>query len=89
MSYLSRTIQKKIDDVISRGKSILLLGPRQTGKTTLIEKIPASLNISFISPRVRLRYEIDPTQLADEIEAIAENSKKKPLLLLMKSRKSR
>lgn len=36
MTYISRLIDKNIEQALRRGKSILLLGPRQTGKTTLI-----------------------------------------------------
>ena len=82
MDYISRKIQDKLNDALSRGKSILLLGPRQTGKTTLIKRIPAALNISFIAPRVRLRYEMDPSVLADEIEALTENNDIKPLVIV-------
>lgn len=36
---IKRQIQKNIKDRINSGKAIILLGPRQTGKTTLLEKI--------------------------------------------------
>lgn len=39
MAYILRLLQDKIEKIIKRGKSILLLGPRQTGKTTLIRKM--------------------------------------------------
>ena len=36
---LTRVIQKSIESVFFKGKAILVLGPRQVGKTTLIKKI--------------------------------------------------
>lgn len=82
MEYISRVIELKINQYLQQGRSILLLGPRQTGKTTLIKRLPAALSISFIQPRVRLRYEKDPSLLADEIEALSEDSKELPLVVI-------
>ena len=70
MSYIFRKITPLILAVLERGKSVLLLGPRQTGKTTLLRHIPSDLTISLIEPRHRLRYEKDPQLLADEIGAL-------------------
>lgn len=36
MTYIPRFIEQNISATLNRGKSVLLLGPRQTGKTTLI-----------------------------------------------------
>lgn len=73
--YIHRLLEKRLDDVLSRGKSILLLGPRQTGKTTLINQIPADKRFTLADPRERLRYEKDPAALTAEIEHIAEHTK--------------
>lgn len=81
MVYINRKISPKLEDLLKRGKSVLLLGPRQTGKTTLLNKLKPDFSISFIQPRVRLQYEIDPSSLADEITAL--NVKiKKPLVII-------
>lgn len=72
----------RLESILARGESVLLLGPRQTGKTTLIKRIPAAMNLSLITPRVRLRYEMDPTLLADEMAAIAEEYDRPPLIIL-------
>lgn len=77
-----RIIAKVINEYLAKGRNILLLGPRQTGKTTLIQQIPAALFISFIQPRLRLRYERDPSLLADEIEVLAETMAAKPLVIV-------
>ena len=67
-----RLIQPRLEQHLAKGQNILLLGPRQTGKTTLIQQIEAARFLSFIQPRLRLRYEKDPSLLGDEIEALAE-----------------
>lgn len=81
MVYISRKLTPKLETLLKKGKSILLLGPRQTGKTTLLSKIKADLVISFIQPRVRLQYELDPSSLADEIEHLSTKIKN-PLIIV-------
>jgi predicted AAA+ superfamily ATPase len=66
----TRQLQPALARHLARGKSILLLGPRQTGKTTLLGELDADLTVSLASPAVRQRYERDPTALADEIAAL-------------------
>ncbi len=44
---IERSIERQIKDKLFKGKEILLFGPRQVGKTTLIKKIVAEANISF------------------------------------------
>jgi len=53
MEIIQRTIEKKLTTAVAQEKSILLLGPRQTGKTTVLDQIPAQLKISFIQPPLR------------------------------------
>jgi uncharacterized protein len=81
MVYINRKITSALKRLIKQGKSVLLLGPRQTGKTTLLNKLKPDLSISFIQPRVRLQYELDPTSLADEIEALNKKIKC-PLIII-------
>jgi len=70
MKYISRKISSHILHALERGKSVLLLGPRQTGKSTLIEKqIKPDLSYSFLQPGIRNRYEQNPSLLTQEIEA--------------------
>jgi predicted AAA+ superfamily ATPase len=69
MSYIFRKIKDSIDEALNRGKSILLLGARQTGKTTFIEKeIQPDISYSFLDPEIRIRYEKDPTLLFKELK---------------------
>jgi predicted AAA+ superfamily ATPase len=63
------------------GKSILLLGPRQTGKTTLLNRISGDFYLSFVRPDTRLRYEKNPGLLTGEVDAISD--KKKQALVLL------
>src|SRR5688572_8576346 len=72
--YLYRLLESNIHTVLKRGKSILLLGPRQTGKTTLINQIPATKRFTLANPRDRLRYEKEPFALTAEIEALKDNN---------------
>lgn len=69
---LDRAIAADLSKTILKSKSILLLGPRQTGKTTLLAQLTSVLMISLIQPRVRQKYEQDPSLLADEVEALQE-----------------
>jgi len=70
MKYISRDIEKEIRHTLKRGKSVLLLGARQTGKTTLIEEtIDPDICYSFVNPKVRRRYEQSPFLIGDEVEA--------------------
>ncbi|MFQ6611327.1 MAG: AAA family ATPase, partial [Fidelibacterota bacterium] len=43
-----RTLQNTLIDKIGKGKAILLVGPRQTGKTTLIHTILKDKNHLFM-----------------------------------------
>ena len=68
---------------MGRNRSVLLLGPRQTGKTPLIERLGGALSVSFARPDVRQRYEKNPALLAAEVEALrGAKSAVRPLVLL-------
>ena len=81
--YYRRLIEPRIGHHLARGKSILFLGPRQTGKTTLLSDLAADVTISLISPRTRQRYERDPSILAGEVRALPRRlakGRKRPLV---------
>jgi predicted AAA+ superfamily ATPase len=81
--YLSRLIEKNIPPILDRGKSILLLGARQTGKTTLMEQVTADRRISLANLGTRLRYEKEPAIFSQEIEQLAEKTKDRiPLIII-------
>ncbi len=83
MKYIPRIAEGRIRKALDRNKSILLLGPRQTGKTTLLERIGRELFVSFVRPDIRLRYEKAPSLLAGEVAAISrKKDRRRPLVLL-------
>lgn len=79
MPLVSRSIELRLNKALKRGKSILLLGPRQTGKTTLVKSIKADLYINLARPATRQAYERDPARLTREVEAIRSSS---PLVVI-------
>lgn len=83
MDYKKRFIENKIENIIRRKKSVLLLGPRQTGKTTLIERFNPDISLSLVNPSLRLRYEKEPSLLIKEVEALNKSSHgKEPLIII-------
>lgn len=62
----------KIKKQIDKGKSILLLGPRQVGKTTLCRGFKFDLEVNLASIKERMLFEKDPQRL----ERMTEGSKK-------------
>jgi len=83
MTFIPRLIESNVRDALERGKSVLLLGPRQTGKTTLIEeKIKPDISYSFVKARDRQRYEADPTLLEKELEAHVKDFSTKPIIFI-------
>ncbi len=73
MPLFPRALKKKLSQTLERGKSVLLLGPRQTGKTTLIDQYEADLEITLLISKVRRKYEADPDQLIREVQAASKN----------------
>ena len=68
MNFISRQIEKRFKRALDRKKSILLLGPRQTGKTTLVKSLKTDLYINLAKPTIRQLYEKDPGRLTREVE---------------------
>jgi predicted AAA+ superfamily ATPase len=50
--------------------SVLLLGPRQVGKSTLCERLEPTRTINLADERELLRYAKDPSTLRDELRAL-------------------
>lgn len=83
MKYIPRALQRAIGRHLGRGKSVMLFGPRQTGKTTLVARLPADLRITLVPPDVRQRYERAPAQLTAEIEALRSRRRGKRALVVL------
>lgn len=80
---IKRLIEAPLRHALDRGKSILLLGPRQTGKTTLVrEQLKPSFSYSFAHVGTRQRYEKDPALLEKELEARIADYETKPLIFI-------
>jgi predicted AAA+ superfamily ATPase len=71
-TFLNRLVANNIAKSLSGGKSVLLLGPRQVGKSTLIKEALAKNRrletILLQNPRLRQLYENDPGRLIQEYE---------------------
>jgi len=80
MQKILRSITQDILTTVKRGKSILLLGPRQVGKTTLLTELPLDHTISLARPIIRQQYERDIESFSKEVEALAEKLAKQPLV---------
>jgi predicted AAA+ superfamily ATPase len=76
-------VESRLAGTLARGRSTLLLGARQTGKTTLAQRLNPDMQLNFIRPEVRQRYERRPELLGAEIEGHPAPPKRKlPLVLL-------
>lgn len=83
MEYIHRFIESKIRESLDRGKGVLLLGPRQTGKTTLIEKqINPDISYTFAKSSIRQRYEQNPTLLEQELEERIQSYSQPPIVFI-------
>lgn len=80
MTHISRTLEARLSRILNRGKSVLLLGPRQTGKTTLISQLRSDIYLNLARPDNRMLYESNPHALEQEILTL--EGKTPPLVLL-------
>lgn len=79
---VNRQLLDALLDDIDTGLSILLLGPRQTGKTTLIGQLPYQKMINLLPNKTQADYQNNPERLIQEVEALAKLSSKKPLIII-------
>lgn len=83
MKPIQRRVEGQLAKALERGRSVLLLGPRQTGKTTLVEALQPDLLLNFLRPEIRQRYEREPRLLGGEVEDLAARTRsRKPLVVL-------
>ena len=62
--FISRRLRKEIRD---SPKSILLLGPRQTGKSTLIQSLEPDITFNLANERVFLQFARNPEELTERL----------------------
>jgi predicted AAA+ superfamily ATPase len=72
----NRTIEKQIIQQLKKGKSLLILGPRQVGKTTICKKLKFDVEINLASLKEKYRYEKDPILLEKLVSEKFINNKK-------------
>jgi predicted AAA+ superfamily ATPase len=68
---IDRFLKKRVQHIIDNRISIMLLGPRQTGKTTFVKELFKDLphlEYNFMKSRLRQRFERDPSLIIDEID---------------------
>lgn len=63
-------------------KSVLLLGPRQTGKSTLFENIQVDLKINLSLEREFIKYLRQPALLEEQVLALKRKDKQSPKVLI-------
>ena len=55
MEVIPRVAELRLRQSLERGRSVLLLGPRQTAKTTLTERFEGDLSLNLMRPELRQR----------------------------------
>ncbi len=53
MTFLARKVEPRMRQALARQKSVLLLGPRQTGKTTVLQQLKPDVGFNFQRPERR------------------------------------
>ena len=78
-----RTIESYISDLLDNYRCITIVGPRQSGKTTLSRKLFSEFEYyTFESPDLQSRVELDPRSfLRDISSAILDEVQKVPDLI--------
>jgi len=76
---IRRFLESKIETILGK-KSVLLLGPRQTGKSTLLQSLRPDLSINFAHEDVYHDHLKNPSLLALKTRALPERARKIVLL---------
>ena len=71
--HYRRAIEPEITRHLARGKSILLLGPRQTGKTTLLGGLNADLAVSLAAKQIKVDSATDQALVREFVEQLPED----------------
>lgn len=71
---LIRYLEKKLLHLIKKNYSCLIFGPRQTGKTSLVNRVFSNLkktiNYPLQNPTLRIELEASPGKIINQIEAL-------------------
>jgi predicted AAA+ superfamily ATPase len=68
--------------VFPKGQSIVLLGPRKTGKTTFLKhRFPGSLFIDLLQSDVARKYSTHPERLRQELLLLKKEQKELPIII--------
>jgi uncharacterized protein len=74
--------ERSVDFEEKLRKSFVLLGPRQTGKSTLLQtKFPDALQINLLSTRVFRQLSAAPEQLQDIVQAHVSASASRVIII--------
>ena len=60
--------------------NFFLFGPRQVGKSTLLQKVKPDLNINLLDPELQLSYEKNPNFLRQQIDDLRKGIQAKVLI---------
>jgi predicted AAA+ superfamily ATPase len=82
MNIFDRALTGPIQKALMFGKSILFLGARQTGKTTLCQALSCDLRLNFSDIATRQLYEQYPERLRQEIENLKRKLNKIPCVFI-------
>lgn len=66
-------VKRELDGRLPK-RSFFLLGPRQVGKSTLLDTLDARLSVDLLNPETRLEYIRRPSLLAERARAVPENA---------------
>jgi len=72
---IKRTIEERIESKIGRGKAIMVIGPRQVGKTTMIRKFLSDKDYKFFDGDDPVIRETLNTPNTEEIRVLLGNKK--------------
>ncbi|MDD5434173.1 MAG: AAA family ATPase [Nitrospira sp.] len=82
-----RNLGQRVRYITDNKQSAIILGPRQTGKTTLVKQCLSEradvVNYPLQNPQIRIEMETDPSRIIRQIEA----SPFKPLVFIDEAQK--
>jgi len=82
-----RNLRSDLSALIKKKQSVLILGPRQTGKTTLVKEVlssePKALIYQLQDPQVRFELEKDPSLIIRQLKARTD----RPLVFIDEAQK--